>query len=164
MRFFEPDDRLVGARLQQVHLPDLTVEITTMRFTGAEPHGSFDKRDRLLDGPGKELALADTEECHYPVGIERKHRLVCGNGLRMSALSAQHLAFRIMHVTAAGRRARGLRGQAFSARDISLGRVGHIIEHTASERVRQPALSLDGSGIDRQCTLEQANLFRKAVA
>src|SRR5215471_17432580 len=48
-RPFEPLDRLVGVRLQQMHEPDLLRKITTMGFAGAKPHRSFGERNRLLN-------------------------------------------------------------------------------------------------------------------
>jgi len=45
--------------------------------------------------------------------LEREHRLVLANGLRVSVLRAQHLAFGVMRVTAAGRRGQGLPSQIF---------------------------------------------------
>jgi hypothetical protein len=38
---FEPDDRLVRTRLQQMHLPDLGIPIAELGITGAEPDGSL---------------------------------------------------------------------------------------------------------------------------
>jgi len=71
-RPFEPPDRLVGVRLQQMHEPNLLIKITAMGFAGAKPHRSFGERNRLLDRAGVDLAMGETEECHNPVGIERK--------------------------------------------------------------------------------------------
>jgi hypothetical protein len=73
-----------------------------MGVAGIKPQGSLDERDRLIDRPGEELTLAEPDECGYPVGIEREHGLVCGNGLCESTLCAQHLAFGVMRETAAG--------------------------------------------------------------
>jgi hypothetical protein len=48
-RLFEPDDRLVGARLQQMHQSDGLVPDAELGIAGTEPNGSFYKRDRLID-------------------------------------------------------------------------------------------------------------------
>ena len=110
--------------------------------------------------PVEELALAESVQCAHRVAIEREHRLVFGNGLRISALRAQHLAFGEMRKRAAGRCRQGLPDQSFRARDVGCGRVGHFIEHAARERGRQPALRLDGPRIERQRALEQADRLR----
>jgi hypothetical protein len=61
-RLFQPEDRLVRARLQQMHVPDLLVPDPELGITGAEPNCSLYERDRLLEGAGVELALAESEE------------------------------------------------------------------------------------------------------
>ena len=60
-RLFEPDDRLVRVRLQQMHHPDLLIENADEGIAGAEPDGLLLERDRLLYRPGEELALAESE-------------------------------------------------------------------------------------------------------
>jgi hypothetical protein len=57
-RLFEPDDCLVGARLQQMHNPDLEIPIADVGITGTEPDGLPHERNRLLYRPDVELALA----------------------------------------------------------------------------------------------------------
>src|SRR6266852_1414111 len=101
-RLFEPNDRLVRARPQQMRLRDLAIPNAELRITGAEPYGLLHERDRLLYRPGFKLALAEREYCEHPVAIEREHCLIFGNGLLMSALCAQHLAFGEMRKGAAG--------------------------------------------------------------
>jgi hypothetical protein len=51
----------------------------------------------------------------------------------------------------------------FRAHDIGLGRVGHIIHHTARQRDRQPALCLDGLRIERQRALVETNRLGVAL-
>ena len=47
-RFFEPDDRLVGKRLQQMHSPDEVVPPTDSGIARAEANGLLDERDHLV--------------------------------------------------------------------------------------------------------------------
>jgi hypothetical protein len=101
------------------------------RFMRAQPHGSLDERDRFFDRPGVDLARAKIEECAHRIGVVGEHCLVFGNCLRISALRAQHLAFRPMRSWAAWRCVQGLPGQIFSTLDIGGGRIGHIIHHAA---------------------------------
>src|SRR6516162_8856120 len=107
--------------------PDLLAPDADPGFMRAEPHGAFEQRDRLLDRPGEELALADKAECARRVAIGREHRLVFGYGLRKSALCAQHLVPGPTHVRVARCRGAGLSDQGFCALDIGSGRVAQII-------------------------------------
>src|SRR5215831_4859767 len=59
-RFFEPQDCLVRARLQQMHEPNLPIPNAEQRIAWAEPDGALDQRDRLLDRAAIELALAES--------------------------------------------------------------------------------------------------------
>ena len=74
-RLFQPEDRLVRVRLQQMHVPDLLVPDPELGITGAEPNCSLYERDRLLEGAGVELALAESEEGVNIVAIVRNRRL-----------------------------------------------------------------------------------------
>src|SRR5215472_12154343 len=47
-RLFEPDDRLVCARLQQMHSPNRLVPNAELRIAGAEPDSPLYERDRLF--------------------------------------------------------------------------------------------------------------------
>src|SRR6516165_5240805 len=60
-RFFEPDDCLVGARLQQMHVPNQMVERADAGIARAEANGLLDQRDHLLYRPDGELAPAEME-------------------------------------------------------------------------------------------------------
>ena len=55
-RFFEPPDRLVGLRLQQMHDPNLVVTNADQRIAGAEADGLLRQWDHLLYRPGIEFA------------------------------------------------------------------------------------------------------------
>jgi len=57
---FEPDDRLVDARLQQMHHPDGPVPNTDLRIPRATADGLLHQRDHLINRTGEELALAQT--------------------------------------------------------------------------------------------------------
>ena len=59
-RLFQPADRVLRVRLQQMRSPDLVVPDPELRITGAEPDGPLYERDRLLDRAGVELALAES--------------------------------------------------------------------------------------------------------
>jgi len=75
-----------------------------------------------------------------PVAVERDDGLVFGNGLVVTVLGAQHLAFGEMRERAAGRTGQGSLGQVFRARDIGRGCVGHKVKGAGSKLDRQPAL------------------------
>src|SRR6202011_1226771 len=57
-RLFEPEDGLVGARLQQMHAPNLVIPKAKEGIAGAEADGFLYERDRLLYRPSHQLALA----------------------------------------------------------------------------------------------------------
>ena len=156
-RLFAPDDRLVGARLQQMHAPDPAIEKADLGIARTEPDGLLLGRDQLLDRPGHELAPAEMGVCVGPVAVERDDGLVFGNGLVVSVLRTQHLAFGETRERAARRRGEGSLGQVFRAHNIGRGRAGHKIEDTGRELDRQPALRRDGVLIERQGPLEQGN-------
>ena len=98
----QPGNRLARARLQQMHERNLPVPKAERGITRAEPDCLLYQRNRVLYGPGIELALAESGERVYPVAIQRQQRLVFGNGLRVSALRAQQLTFGVMRKWAAG--------------------------------------------------------------
>src|SRR6266851_1265291 len=52
----EPNDRLVGARLQQMHDPNPPIKSADVGIAGAEADGLLHERDSLLYRPGEELA------------------------------------------------------------------------------------------------------------
>jgi hypothetical protein len=60
-RLFKPDDRLVGARLQQMHSPDLGVPPADAGIARAETDGLFRERDRLVQQTGLDLAPAEPD-------------------------------------------------------------------------------------------------------
>jgi len=59
-RLFEPDDRLVGARLQQMHHSDSTVPGADIGVAGTKPYGLLHERGHFLYRPGGELAQSET--------------------------------------------------------------------------------------------------------
>src|SRR5271154_4643725 len=124
---------------------------------GAEADGSLYEADHFIYRPGKKFALAEMALCVHPIAIERDCRLVFGDGLRVTFLHTQHLAFGEMRKRAAGRCRQDLPDQPFRTCDVGRSRGGHLIEHPTRECDRQPALCLDGSRIERQSTLEQAD-------
>ena len=117
-RPFEPVDRLVRVRLQQMHERDLPIPKAERGITRAEPNGLLYQRDRLLYRPAIELALAESEERIYPVPIQREHRLVFGNGLRRIDAARAATTFGVMRKWTAGRCCQGLVTSPF-ARSIS---------------------------------------------
>src|ERR1700730_15721765 len=58
-RLFEPDYRLLGARLQQMHHPDPPIPKADGRIAGTKPDALLLERDRLLYRPCIELAPAE---------------------------------------------------------------------------------------------------------
>src|SRR6516162_6856736 len=89
---FEPHDRFVYARFQQMYLADRLPPNAKLRITWAEPDGPFHEWDRLFDMSRVELALAECEKCVYRVAIGGEHCLVFGNGFLESPLCAKNLA------------------------------------------------------------------------
>src|SRR5213075_1782864 len=59
-RLFKPSDRFVGARLQQMRMPDHTPPRAEVGIARTEADGLLDERDHLLDRPGIKLALPET--------------------------------------------------------------------------------------------------------
>ena len=129
---------------RQMREPDPDIEKTDLGIAGTEPDGLFLGRDERLDRPGHELAPAEMGVCVGPVAVERDDGLVFGNGLVVSVLRAQHLAFGEMCERAAGRRGQGSLGQVLRARNIGRSRAGHKIKGAGGQRDRQPALRGDG--------------------
>jgi hypothetical protein len=62
-----------------------------------------------------------------------------------------------MRKRAAGRCCQGLLAQPFRAFKIGSRRGGQTIEHAAGKRARHHALRLDGVGVERQGSLQQAD-------
>src|SRR5215471_8279690 len=92
-RFFEPDDCLVDARLQQMRPANRPIPKGDDGIARAEADGPLHERDYFLYRAGEELAKAETGKWHRPVAVGRESRFVFGNGLLASALRTQHLAF-----------------------------------------------------------------------
>jgi hypothetical protein len=59
-RFFEPDDRVVGVRLQQTYSPNQDVPPGDVGIAGIEANGLLRERDHLVYKPGVESASAET--------------------------------------------------------------------------------------------------------
>ena len=76
----EPEDRLVNAGLQQMHLPNPVIVLPYLWIAGTEADGSFLCRNCLLDRPGYEFAIPESRDRVYPIAVERKYRLIFGNG------------------------------------------------------------------------------------
>ena len=57
--FFEPNDRLVCARFQQMHSPYPVITIVDSGIAGAESDGLLEEWDHLLYRPGVKLAPAE---------------------------------------------------------------------------------------------------------
>src|SRR5271167_1924165 len=102
-RFFEPQDRLISARLRQMHAPNPRIIFADEGIAGTEADGLFYERDYLLYRSSKELALPKMEVRGDPVAIKRDHRLICGNGFLEAAPRAQHIAFGLMRKRTARR-------------------------------------------------------------
>ena len=61
-RFFEPEDRCIEARLQQMHNPNPPIPVGDLAVSGAEANGLLHKRDYFLYGPGLQLAVGESEQ------------------------------------------------------------------------------------------------------
>jgi hypothetical protein len=59
-RFFEPADRLLGARLQQMDRPDQLIPVSDPGVAGATAQGLLLERDHLVYRSRVELAQAQT--------------------------------------------------------------------------------------------------------
>jgi hypothetical protein len=69
-RLFEPRDRLVCARLQQMEDADPEIPDTQQVVAGAEADRLLVKRDRVLDQPGLKLTLGERFYWkHLTIGI-----------------------------------------------------------------------------------------------
>src|SRR2546430_376860 len=88
---FEPEDRLVGMGLQQVHEPNPKIRTADIWVTRAAEDRLFDERDDLLYRSNVELARAERVNCDHRVPIERKHCFVLWNSLFVPALRSQYL-------------------------------------------------------------------------
>src|SRR5271156_4706148 len=102
-----------------MYAPNPAVEKTDLGIAGTEPDGLLLGRDKLLNRPGHGLAPAEMRVCVGPVAVERDDRFVFGNGLVVSVLRAQHLAFGETRGGAARRRRQGSFGQPFRTRNVS---------------------------------------------
>src|SRR5579862_1086764 len=87
-RLFMPEDRLVGARAQQMRGSDPAVKEADLGVAGTEPNGLLLRRDQLLDRPGHEPAPPEVGVGVGPVAVERDYRLVFGNCLVITMLRA----------------------------------------------------------------------------
>ena len=90
----------------------------------------------------------------HPIAIDGERRLVFLDGLRVPFVYTQQLAFDKMGKRATRRCLQDLPDERFRTRDVGPIRDGHLIENPSRECERQPALCLDGSGIERQRPLE----------
>ena len=59
-RLFEPEDRLISMRLQQMYVPNPLIPNGDSRIARAEADGLLDERDHLLYRPGQEFAPAES--------------------------------------------------------------------------------------------------------
>ena len=58
-RLFEPGDRLIGTRLQQMHASELEIPKADLRIAAAEPDDALHERDYLLYRTSEQLAKAE---------------------------------------------------------------------------------------------------------
>ena len=132
-------------------------------IAGTEAEGSFQGRDRLFDRPGQEFTPAEIGMCAGLVAIEFDHRLVFRDGFLASPRLAQYVSPGVMRGGGPGRHGQSLCSQVFGARDISSGRIGHLIYHTAGKRVCKEAPRFGGLRVERQCSLEPVNSISVVV-
>jgi hypothetical protein len=146
-RPFEPRDRLVRARLQEMHMPDPHIEIADAGIERTEPDGLLRERDYFLDRPGQQLAIGQNVQHCCRVRIDRERHLIFGNSLLASVTRSQYHASGQMSGRAAGRGRQGSIDQLFRAREVRRSRVSHSVEHAVCERVCQQALRFGGSRV-----------------
>ena len=92
-RLFEPRDRLVGARLEQMHSPNIVVSNSNRGVAGAEANGLLLELYCLGVGTARqELAEAETGGRADRVAIFREHLFKFGNGVFASVLLPQQMA------------------------------------------------------------------------
>ena len=101
-----------------------------------EPDGLLLRRDRVLDLPDVGLAATDGSYRAHRVAIECEGSLVFGDGLRTSALGAQHLGFSAMSNRTAGRCRYRFCGQLLRAFNIGLGGAAAKIQHAIHKHHR----------------------------
>ena len=161
-RFFEPDDRLVGARLQQMREPDPVIPIADAGIAGAEADGLL---QRAGSSPlsTRRRACTCRERGNAPTQLRLNASAVSYSGMASShrLLSAQHLAFGEMRKRIAGRRRQGLRRPALPhARDRPRpSRSCHRARGLRARVANRLCASTD-SRIERQRVLEQINCLR----
>src|SRR6516165_10060254 len=71
---FEPRDRLVGARLQQIYVPNRAIKMADAGVAGTEPDGLLLKRDYFFYRPSRQLAPCENVQHRCVVAIDRKRR------------------------------------------------------------------------------------------
>jgi hypothetical protein len=126
-RLFEPQRRLIDARLQQMRLTDSEIPNAKLGIARAEADCLLLGGDCLLYRANQEFASTDIGQCLHRVAIGRKRRLVFGNSFLTSPLRTQHLASGVMCERAAGRGCQGLPDQALCTCYVCLGRVGQSV-------------------------------------
>src|SRR6516164_7549954 len=102
-RLFEPDDRLIGMRLEQMRDPDPQIPDTDVWIARAEVDRFFFERDCLVDRSGQQLARAQTGVGAYAIAIGRDHRFAFGDGFRAPSLCPEDRGLDEMRKAVAGR-------------------------------------------------------------
>src|SRR5262249_20361491 len=116
---FEPGDRLVDARLQQIHEADPSISPPYVRIAGAESDGLLGKRYGLLiRASGQVLAHAQFDYGVGIVAIGCQRDLEFGNGFLAPACETQQSAFNEVRVWVARRGRQSLCQQLFDALQI----------------------------------------------
>src|SRR5215468_9690775 len=88
--FFEPGDRLVDARLQQMHKADPSISPPNEITAGVKPNGLLGKGDRfLIRAAAQKLAYTQLGKGAGIIAVGAEHDLKLGNRLTASALVAQ---------------------------------------------------------------------------
>ena len=90
-RPFQPEDRLVNPRLQQVDHADPPIPIRQPRIARTEADRLLLRRDRFLDPARQELAYPEIGDGDHPVAIGGDRDLVFRDGRLISLLGAQKL-------------------------------------------------------------------------
>src|SRR5437868_13898230 len=85
-RLLEPDDRILGTRLQQTRLSKAKIDRLELGILGAKKEGLFQERDCLVYQTEEHFTLRDLGKGADGVAIVSERYLIFGNRLRASAL------------------------------------------------------------------------------
>src|SRR5215471_19063854 len=117
-RLLKPEDRIVCAGFQQMHLSNPVIILPDLWIAGAEADGSLLCRDGLFNRPGYKFAIPKSGYRVHPIPVDGDYGLIMSNGLLKALLRAQHLGFGVMHKRRAGERREGPVGEYLCSAEV----------------------------------------------